>query len=203
MKKLYLGLVVLLTGVFTTTVIAQEDNPFYVGADLSIGNLEGICIPSIEAILREPCEDNTHAYNLKVGYDINENVSIEGFYGIAESVELKIRSTVVNMITINTNADLDFDSVGIVLKGKYNAGGSNFLTGKIGFHNWESDYNVVAQSPFATAGATLMDSGTDLILGVGGSFDLYENFVADVGYNVLFGDAIDYKAFNFGVSYNF
>ena len=136
---------------------------------------------------------------------INENLDIEisyqdfgeaSFSGVAGNQFIYEGTTYEFTATASVKASAD--SYGIAAKPKYNINDNITVYGKLGLHNWDSEYNFSV----ATANASVSDDGTDIFYGAGIQV-AYNNLSARVGFTIydLGGDDVD--SINAGLAYKF
>ena len=193
-KYLKLFFTFILTSLISSSALAQEKGPFYAGFDLGLGTFDNGCtFPSYVVVL--DCEENTFSITGKIGYQLIDNLAVEAFYGTINPIEANFRIPTLSNLTYD--AEADYSSLGINALIKYEASNDLFLTGRIGFHQWDSE------ATSSVARVTTSSDGTDLVLGVGGQYGFQSNLSIGGGYDIYFGDGSDFKVFNFGLTYNF
>ena len=179
------------------SVKAEE---FYVGIDY-LQNTYDTGIENISSNLDEEDE----GYSLYAGWPINENLDIEASYqdfgeaslsGVSGN-QFKFEGTTYEF---NQTASIAVSSTsfGFAAKPKFEISDGVMLYGKLGFHNWKSELNIIA----TTVSASADDSGTDVFFGGGIQVSL-ENLNGRVGYSKFDLDGDDVDSINLGLSYNF
>ena len=196
MKKI--AIIILSISVFLTQSLRAEG--VYIGIDY-LNNKIDTGVTNISSNL----DEKDTGYSLYAGMPINENLDIEisyqdfgeaSFSGVAGN-QFIYKSTTYEFIT-TASAKKTVDSYGIAAKPKYNINDNVTVYGKLGLHNWDSEYKFNV----ATANANVSDDGTDIFYGAGIQV-AYNNLSARVGFTIydLGGDDVD--SINAGLAYKF
>lgn len=173
---------VLFVGIFFTTSIAissiAQAQGWYAG--VGFGQSKG----DIECDLDITCDsdDTDTAWKLFAGNQFSPNVAVE--FGYVDLGEFKASGT--DSFLGSTSLDLEATGFNVALAGFLPVGNTVNLLGKVGLFLWDLDAS--ASSSVFGSGST-NESGTDLMFGLGASFDIgktiavrieWERF-ADVG----------------------
>ncbi len=147
-----------------------------------------------------------------IGADVAENfaVEFEYFNVSSDSVELRLNSgdtfkfdgttyaALVNGVKINAEGQI------YAVSGRYNhrVGNNGTLFGRFGFANWDIDINASAPG---LGTDTDNRSGTDLMFGLGASYDINRSVVIGVQYeHIQLSDGLDSIAYLTGdIAYRF
>jgi hypothetical protein len=121
-----------------------------------------------------------------IGKDIDEKLSIEGFY--TDLGEASLSGNNGDLFTLE-GTDYQFTSTGSIaisattmgIAGKLKFDMADSLRGYVkgGLHSWEAEAKVAT----TTASATATTDGTDLLWGVGAEYDIGEKTALLVGYD--------------------
>ena len=179
------------------SVKAEE---MYVGIDYLKNSID-TGITNISSNLDEDDE----GYSLYAGWPINENLDIEASYqdfGEASLSGVSGNQFKYNGTTYEFNATATLaasvTSFGFAAKPKFEISYGVMWYGKLGVHNWKSEFSITS----TTATASADEDGTDIFVGAGIQVSL-ENLNGRIGYSKfdLDGDYVD--SINIGVSYSF
>ena len=179
------------------SVKAEE---FYVGLDYLHNSID-TGVTNISSTLDEDDE----GYSLYAGWPINENLDIEASYqdfgeaslsGVSGN-QFKFDGTTYEFNATATLA-ASATSFGFAAKPKFEISDGVMLYGKLGFHNWKSELNIIATTVTASAD----DNGTDVFYGAGIQVSL-ENLNGRVGYSKFDLDGDYVNSINLGLSYSF
>jgi OOP family OmpA-OmpF porin len=169
---------------FSTPVFAQAqaDKGWYVGGSLGQSEAQGDCPAGFT------CDFKDTAWKLFGGYRIHRNFAAELFY--ANLGEIRVSTGPVSATGKTT-------SFGIAALGIFPVGEQFELFGKLGIAS--SDQKVSATGP----GATISDSGsgTDILFGVGASYNFSRSFALRAEWE-RFNDS-EINVMSIGVQYKF
>jgi OOP family OmpA-OmpF porin len=156
---------ILLAGVFSATSIAvssvAQAQGWYGGVGFGQSKVDIVCDLDITC----DSDDTDTGWKLFVGNQFNPNVAVE--FGYVDLGQAKGSGT-DSFLGISS---VDFESTGfnLALVGFLPVGNSVNLMGKLGIFRWDMDVNA-SSSVFGSGSAS--DSGTDLMFGLGASFDI-------------------------------
>lgn len=196
MRKLLIA--ILSISFFLTQSLRAEG--IYVGIDY-LNNKIDTGVTNISSNL----DEKDTGYSLYAGMPINENLDIEVSYqdfgeaslsGVSGN-QFKIGSTTYQFTTTAT-LSLSGDSYGIAAKPKYKINDNITVYGKLGLHNWESEFKVNS----GTGSANISEDGTDIFYGAGIQV-AYNNLTARVGYTIFDLDGEDVDSISAGLAFKF
>ena len=196
MRKLLIA--ILSISFFLTQSLRAEG--IYVGIDY-LNNKIDTGVTNISSNL----DEKDKGYSLYAGMPINENLDIEVSYqdfgeaslsGVSGN-QFKIGSTTYQFTTTAT-LSLSGDSYGIAAKPKYKINDNITVYGKLGLHNWESEFKVNS----GTGSANISEDGTDIFYGAGIQV-AYNNLTARVGYTIFDLDGEDVDSISAGLAFKF
>jgi OOP family OmpA-OmpF porin len=160
----------------------QQDRGWYLGGSLGQMEAEGDCTSGLT------CDRKDSSWKLFGGYRINRNFAVEAFY--ANWGEIKITNGVVT-------ATGKLETFGLAGLGILPVGRQFELFGKLGLGS--SKQKFTASGPGITVSDR--DSGSDLLFGLGGSFNFSRNFALRAEWERLNDSEVN--AFSIGVQYKF
>lgn len=196
MKKIVLLLICMLLA--AQCVVAAEEKAEkrigYLGVDIGQASINtGISAVTGTASIDE--EDTS--YRIVVGVDINEYVSVEGFYLNAGEAELKGNSgdtfayggTTYTLAADNVSVTLSGHSVGLAGLVGYPVHKLFNPYAKLGFHTWE----VEVDGESTVSQSTIEETGTDFLFGAGVKSYLTDRFGVQAGFEryVFDGEDLD------------
>ena len=150
-------------------------------------------------------EDDT-GYAFVIGNEIDESVSIEGFYIDFGEATLKgdsgdtfVLDGTAYEFTASATIKAAVTSMGVA--GKLHFGMAEKLNGffKLGMHSWDSEVTTAA----ATGSATVTDDGVDILMGIGAEYDVSEKVAFVVGYDKYTLDDDDVTFLHGGIKIRF
>lgn len=141
------------------------------------------------------------------GVNINEYLGVEAFYVDLGEASLTgnngdtfvFRGTTYTFTANNVDIELEGSSFGVVPMLGYDVTEQFRPFVKAGVHFWETEATVSSSA----GGANLSDDGSDLVLGVGFTFDVTEHVGVRAEYERLSFDDEDVDYLSAGVQYNF
>ena len=196
MKKLLIIL-------FTFSILGLQSvksEEMYIGID-HLNNKIDTGVTNISSTL----DEKDSGYSLFAGLPLNENLDIEVSYN--DFGEASLSGVSGNQFTIdgttyefNATATLAVSatSIGFAAKPKVELSEGVILYGKLGVHNWDSEFNVTSTTATANEG----EDGSDVFYGAGIEANLI-NLKGRIGYSLYDLDGEDIKSVNVGLSYNF
>ena len=196
MKKLLIIL-------FTFSILGLQSvksEEMYIGID-HLNNKIDTGVTNISSNL----DEKDSGYSLFAGLPLNENLDIEVSYN--DFGEASLSGVSGNQFTIdgttyefNATATLAVSatSIGFAAKPKVELSEGVILYGKLGVHNWDSEFNVTSTTATANEG----EDGSDVFYGAGIEANLI-NLKGRIGYSLYDLDGEDIKSVNVGLSYNF
>lgn len=145
------------------------------------------------------------------GYDFGNNWSFEASYldlGTIAEMSLNTGDTFTSdgviFIALVDGVKFELDGSAITASAKYSAPVSNKLDlyGKVGIASYTLDMNLSAPAMTPVSDST---SGTDITVGVGGSFAVTDKVSAHLDYDTYNFESGDNRTniFSFGISYSF
>ena len=166
--KLHKSLLVALTLLSGTTAFAAQPSGWYVG--VGAGQTEGKdvgCGGGYAPVFADTtCSADNKDTGLKVfaGFQLNPNAALE--FGWVDLGEATIKGT--DSFFGTTNATWKADGLYVAGIGSIPVGSAASFFGKIGLFRWKADLKIDTDFGFASDD----DSGTDLLFGIGASFNL-------------------------------
>ena len=180
LSSITLACVVIAGGAFADG--EKPSNGFYIGALLGKSSIDTGVNTVVGAVLEE--EDTASVFF--VGSEINENISVEGFYANFGEASLtgdngdtfKFNGTTYQFNTSAT-VKLSASSMGIAAKMRFDITDKfdGFIKG--GWHWWESEETLAV----GTASASTKSDGNDLLIGLGVEYDISEKVALIAGYD--------------------
>ena len=175
---------------------------FYAGALYGATFLDA----GVDKVVGATVDEDGTGYAFVIGNEMDENLSIEGFYIDFGEASLKGDSgdtfvfdgtTYVFVTRATTKASVT--SMGVA--GKLHFDMTEKLNGffKIGMHSWDTEETLAA----ATASATTTDDGIDILMGIGAEYDISEKVAFVVGYDKYTLDDDDVTFLNGGIKIRF
>jgi opacity protein-like surface antigen len=196
MKKLLIIL-------FTFSILGLQSvksEEMYIGID-HLNNKIDTGVTNISSTL----DEKDSGYSLFAGLPLNENLDIEVSYndfGEASLSGVSGNQFIIDGTTYEFNATatlaVSATSIGFAAKPKVELSEGVILYGKLGVHNWDSEFNVTS----TTATANESEDGSDVFYGAGIEANLI-NLKGRIGYSLYDLDGEDIKSVNVGLSYNF
>ena len=175
---------------------------FYVGALYGSTSLD----TGVDTVVGATLDEDDTGYAFVIGNEIDENVSIEGFYIDFGEASLKGDSgdTFVfdgTTYVFNASATIKATGTSMGVAGKLHFDMTEKLSGffKIGMHSWDTEETLAA----ATASATTTDDGIDILIGIGAEYDISEKVAFVVGYDKYTLDDDDVTFLNGGIKIRF
>jgi OOP family OmpA-OmpF porin len=156
---------VLLVGIFSITSVAissiAQAQGWYAGVGFGQSKVD------IECDLDITCssDDTDTGWKLFAGNQFSPNAAVE--FGYVDLGQMKASGT--DSFLGITSVDLESTGFNLALVGFLPVGNTVNLMGKVGFFRWDLDINA-SSSVFGSGSAS--DSGTDLMFGLGASFDI-------------------------------
>jgi OOP family OmpA-OmpF porin len=156
---------VLLVGIFSITSVAissiAQAQGWYAGVGFGQSKVD------IECDLDITCssDDTDTGWKLFAGNQFSPNAAVE--FGYVDLGQMKASGT--DSFLGITSVDLESTGFNLALVGFLPVGNTVNLMGKVGFFRWDLDVNA-SSSVFGSGSAS--DSGTDLMFGLGASFDI-------------------------------
>ena len=196
MKKLLIIL-------FTFSILGLQSvksEEMYIGID-HLNNKIDTGVTNISSTL----DEKDSGYSLFAGLPLNENLDIEVSYN--DFGEASLSGVSGNQFTIdgttyefNATATLAVSatSIGFAAKPKVELSEGVILYGKLGVHNWDSEFNVTSTTATANEG----EDGSDVFYGAGIEANLI-NLKGRIGYSLYDLDGEDIDSFNVGFTFNF
>ena len=196
MKKLLIIL-------FTFSILGLQSvksEEMYIGID-HLNNKIDTGVTNISSTL----DEKDSGYSLFAGLPLNENLDIEVSYndfGEASLSGVSGNQFIIDGTTYEFNATatlaVSATSIGFAAKPKVELSEGVILYGKLGVHNWDSEFNVTSTTATANEG----EDGSDVFYGAGIEANLI-NLKGRIGYSLYDLDGEDIKSVNVGLSYNF
>lgn len=156
---------VLLVGVFSATSIAissmAQAQGWYGGVGFGQSKVDIVCDLDITC----SSDDTDTGWKLFIGNQLNPNAAIE--FGYVDLGQAKASGT--DSFLGVTSVDFESTGFNLALVGFLPVGNAANLIGKVGMFRWDMDVNA-SSSVFGSGSAS--DSGTDLMFGLGASFDI-------------------------------
>ena len=177
-----------------------KSEQIYVGIDY-LKNKIDTGITNISSNLDE--KDN--GYSLYTGFSVIENVDLEVSYndfgeaslsGVSGN-QFKIDGTTYQF-TATATLSVKATSIGVAAKPKLQLSDGVIIYGKLGVHQWDSEFKVSSTD----TSATLDDDGSDVYYG-GGLEVSISNFKGRIGYSLYDLDGDDIDSINAGFILNF
>ena len=191
-----------LIAIFAFSILSSQSvkSEIYVGIDY-LKNKFDSGITNISSTLDE--EDN--GFSLYTGFPLNDNLDFEVSYndfgesslsGVSGN-QFKFEGTTYEFNTTATLA-ASATSIGFAAKPKLDLGEGITLFGKLGVHNWDSEFEITS----TTATASEDDEGSDVYYGAGIEIDLV-NIKGRFGYSLYDLDGEDVDSMNAGLIIKF
>ena len=177
-----------------------KSEQIYVGIDY-LRNKIDTGITNISSNLDE--KDN--GYSLYTGFSVIENVDLEVSYndfgeaslsGVSGN-QFKIDGTTYEF-TATATLSVKATSIGVAAKPKLQLSDGVIIYGKLGVHQWDSEFKVSSTD----TSATLDDDGSDVYYGAGLEVAI-SNFKGRIGYSLYDLDGDDIDSINAGFILNF
>lgn len=177
-----------------------KSEQIYVGIDY-LRNKIDTGITNISSNLDE--KDN--GYSLYTGFSVIENVDLEVSYnnfgeaslsGVSGN-QFKIDGTTYEF-TATATLSVKATSIGVAAKPKLQLSDGVMIYGKLGVHQWDSEFKVSSTD----TSATLDDDGSDVYYGAGLEVAI-SNFKGRIGYSLYDLDGDDIDSINAGFILNF
>ena len=175
---------------------------FYVGALYGSTSIDS----GVDTVVGATLDEDDSGYAFVIGKEIEEKLSIEGFYidfgeaGLAgdNGDTFVVDSTTY---TFTTSATIKSSATSIGAAAKLHFEMAEKLNGfvKLGMHSWDSETTFSV----ATASATTTDDGIDILMGVGAEYDISEKVAFVVGYDKYNLDDDDVTFLNGGIKVRF
>lgn len=158
---------------------AAGDTGFYGAVDLGQTKAKDFCnisnadMVSI-GVTSLTCDDKDTAYRLSLGYEINKNFSVEGSYLDAGKIGGAVAGTYLATPYTGTvsgeDTEFQFAVIGFIpVADKFS------LFGKVGITRWDVKTSAALTFASASAKATISDTGTDVLWGVGAKYEINKN----------------------------
>jgi len=175
---------------------------FYVGALYGSTSLD----TGVDTVVGATLDEDDTGYAFVIGNEIDENVSIEGFYIDFGEASLKGDSGDTFVLdgttyVFNASATIKATGTSMGVAGKLHFDMTEKLNGffKMGMHSWDTEETLAA----ATASATTTDDGIDILMGIGAEYDISEKVAFVVGYDKYTLDDDDVTFLNGGIKIRF
>ena len=175
---------------------------FYVGALYGSTSLD----TGVDTVVGATLDEDDTGYAFVIGNEIDENVSIEGFYIDFGEASLKGDSGDTFVLdgtayVFNASATIKATGTSMGVAGKLHFDMTEKLNGffKIGMHSWDTEETLAA----ATTSATTTDDGIDILMGIGAEYDISEKVAFVVGYDKYTLDDDDVTFLNGGIKVRF
>ena len=160
----------------------------------------------VDTVVGATLDEDDTGYAFVIGNEIDENVSIEGFYIDFGEASLKGDSGDTFAIdgttyVFNASATIKATATSMGVAGKLHFDMAEKLNGffKFGMHSWDSEETLAA----GTASATATDDGVDILMGIGAEYDVSEKVALVVGYDKYNLDDDDVTFLNGGIKVRF
>ena len=193
----------LLTILFTFSILGLQSvksEEMYIGID-HLNNKIDTGVTNISSTL----DEKDSGYSLFAGLPLNENLDIEVSYndfGEASLSGVSGNQFIIDGTTYEFNATatlaVSATSIGFVAKPKVELSEGVILYGKLGVHNWDSEFNVTSTTATANEG----EDGSDVFYGAGIEANLI-NLKGRIGYSLYDLDGEDIDSVNVGFIYSF
>ena len=175
---------------------------FYVGALYGSTTLDS----GVDTVVGATLDEDDTGYAFVIGNEIDENVSIEGFYIDFGEASLKGDSGDTFVLdgtayAFTGSATIKSSATSMGVAGKLHFEMTEKLNGffKFGMHSWDSETTTAA----ATGSATVTDDGVDILMGIGAEYDISEKVAFVVGYDKYTLDDDDVTFLNGGIKIRF
>ena len=185
---------------FIPSVASAEG--FYVGALYGSTTID----TGVDTVVGATLDEDDSGYAFVIGNEIDENISLEGFYIDFGEAALKGDSGDTfdldgTSYVFNTSATIKATATSMGVAGKLHFDMAEKLNGffKLGMHSWDSEVTTAA----ATASATTTDDGIDILMGIGAEYDVSEKVAFVVGYDKYTLDDDDVTFLNGGIKIRF
>ena len=196
MKKLIVAVIAALIPSFATA------EGLYVGALYGSTSLDS----GVDTVVGASLDEDDTGYAFVIGNEIDENVSIEGFYVDFGEASLTGDSGDTFVLdgtayVFNASATIKATGTSMGVAGKLHFDMTEKLNGffKIGMHSWDTEETLAA----ATTSATTTDDGIDILMGIGAEYDISEKVAFVVGYDKYTLDDDDVTFLNGGIKVRF
>ena len=175
---------------------------FYAGALYGATFLDA----GVDKVVGATVDEDGTGYAFVIGNEMDENLSIEGFYIDFGEASLKGDSgdtfvfdgstyVFVNSATIKANVA----SMGVAGKLHFDMAEKLSGFGKFGMHSWDRKVTLAV----ATASASKTDDGSDILMGIGAEYDVSEKVAFVVGYDTFILEDDDVSFLNGGIKIRF
>ena len=175
---------------------------FYVGALYGSTTID----TGVDTVVGATLDEDDSGYAFVIGNEIDENVSIEGFYIDFGEATLKGDSGDTfdldgTSYVFTSSATIKATATSMGVAGKLHFNMAEKLNGffKLGMHSWDSEVTTAV----ATASATTTDDGIDILMGIGAEYDISEKVAFVVGYDKYTLDDDDVTFLNGGIKIRF
>jgi OOP family OmpA-OmpF porin len=158
-----------------------QDRGWYVGGSIGQSEADGTCPAG------SSCDFKDTDWKIFGGYRIIRNLAVEGFY--ANHGEISVRSGSVRATA--ESSTFGVAAVGILPLGQFD------LFGKLGV----GATNIDASATAGASSAAVSDSGSDIVFGVGATFNFTRNFGVRAEYE-RYNDS-EINVLSVGVQYRF
>ena len=175
---------------------------FYVGALYGSTFMDA----GVESVVGATLDEDGTGYAFVIGNEIDENLSIEGFYIDFGEASLKGDSGDTfafngsNYVFVASSViKATVTSMGVA--GKLHFDIAEKLNGfvKAGMHSWEREVTLAA----ATDSASATDEGNDILMGIGAEYDVSEKVAFVVGYDAFILEDDDVSFLHGGIKIRF
>ena len=155
---------------------------FYVGALYGSTSID----TGVDTVVGATLDEDDTGYAFVVGNEIDENLSIEGFY--IDFGEATLKGDSGDTFALNgssyvftSSATIEASATSMGVAGKVHFDMAEKLSGffKFGMHSWDTEATIAV----ATASATTTDDGIDILMGIGAEYDVSEKVAVVVGYD--------------------
>ncbi|MDC0476196.1 porin family protein [Alphaproteobacteria bacterium] len=175
---------------------------FYVSALYGSTSLD----TGVDTVVGATLDEDDTGYAFVIGNEIDENMSIEGFYIDFGEASLKGDSGDTFVLdgttyVFNASATVKATGTSMGVAGKLHFDMVEKLGGfvKFGMHSWDTEETLAV----ATASATSTDDGIDILMGIGAEYDVSEKVAFVVGYDKYTLDDDDVTFLNGGIKVRF
>ena len=186
--------------------ISHASEGFYFGVNLGQASydvaLDDAAILDDGSLFSADLDDTDTSLSLTLGYQLTPNLSLEG--GYIDLGEFAFNATSdgsgflypAGPVGIKVEADgLFFD-----IKGQLPLNEQFSLYGKLGLLKWDADLKL---SLSIGSGSGNVDDGSDVFFGVGGLFNINNNWALSVDYTLYELEDLDVDVFSVGVQFGF
>lgn len=166
----------------SSTAFAAQPGHFYIGAGLggttvtdapSASEFDSE-LASIGITASSSVDDTDTGWKLYGGIMFNRNFAVEASY--ADLGELSIDSRVTAPFNGNLNTTWEAQTVAVSVLGILPLAYNFELFGKVGIHYWDAELTATATAGGGVGTGSDDDTGTDLLYGIGATYNLTNNF---------------------------